>query len=75
MWWKCFRKRRYNKVGSMVWYRLAEGTLWKQRRNQQGNWKLSDKMFWKEPSICWKENMSCLADRPQVIVLRLDQWI
>lgn len=21
-------------------------------------------MFWKEPTICCKENMSCLADRP-----------
>lgn len=21
-------------------------------------------MFWKEPNICWKESMSCLADRP-----------
>lgn len=35
-------------------------------------------MFWKEPTICWKENMSCLADRlskcTEIKPLNLDMW-
>ena len=35
-------------------------------------------MFWKEPTICWKENMSCLADTPskctEIRPLNLDMW-